>query len=136
MKLKVTVNVSKGWQSIQSEEMEIEVPGDAIKQEEVNFLIGNANNMFRILTDRFMDFEEKQAKKAEVLKLKNEVLEGVEQSNESAYTLRNDITELQKALARKECQMDGLIQGINNNFTPTPDEANPQLLDGMEDLPI
>ena len=134
MKLEMNLRLVKGYTTVKTETVSISM-GDTgeVNQDEINLMVKSCSLLLENLEDKF-DNAAKEYEEAEAASIaRQKIVDEVQTTEKASYELRNDITELKKALARKECQMDGLIAGMNKEYIPTPDENNSQLLEVDDD---
>lgn len=132
MKVSLSLNVLEGYSTIVEKKVEVDVdeikcPSDvrealeaihtlAINKELLEFSDG-------VALDLFLRMREKQ-----ITDKATEEAKAINNKPPDHWKLTGEIADLKQALKRKECQLDGVIKGLNPDYIPTPDADGPQTL--------
>lgn len=130
MKVQVRLAIMEGYSSIHEEKVEVEVdhldkPVDVQLAVEKVLQLAENRGMFKPSYDHAVNLYIKLREHY----IRNEAAKQAKLDaapDMKAWQLQSKITELESALARKECQIDGMIKGINPDYVAQPDKTNTQ----------
>lgn len=129
MKVRLKVEFIKSYSAVYEDSVAVEVE-DIENYDDIYIALGVLNDL--VIKQNFLNPTLNRAVKMfyanKVSEAKADGIKEGKADNSADYTVRRERDEAMQALKRKECQLDGLIKGINPEFVPTVDENNPKEL--------